>query len=157
NDVRAALTAVFAKWIQAADFDGFRIDTIKHIEHEFWQYFCPRIRQYSAGKLALPDPTSSDPNAIVKPLDVPKQKFFMFGESFDGSDDLDGSYTQNQEVDGVFYFPQKFSVFDRVFKYGGPTSDIEAQWGRKQTKYATVPNPDGIGIPAQAALVNFID
>jgi alpha-amylase len=155
--VRAALTAVFAKWIQAADFDGFRIDTLKHIEHEFWQEFCPNLRQYAAGTLELPDPTTGDPNAKVKPLTVPKQQFFMFGESFDGDDTLDGSYTFNQEVDSVFYFPQKFSVIDSVFKYGGPTSGIEAQFQRKQTQYSATPNTGGITVGAQQALVNFLD
>jgi glycosidase len=153
DDVRQALTAVFAKWLQAADFDGFRIDTLKHVEHEFWQYFCPRIRQYCARKIDLPDVSSG----VIKPLTVPKQNFFMFGESFDGDDDLDGSYTQNQEVDAVFYFPQKFTVFDAVFKYGGPTRQIEQQFMRKQQKYAATPNADGIGVPAQKALVNFMD
>ncbi|HZS36467.1 MAG TPA: alpha-amylase family glycosyl hydrolase [Polyangia bacterium] len=156
-DVRTALTAVFARWIQAADFDGFRIDTLKHVEHEFWQEFCPSLRKYCAGTMQLPDPTTGDPNAIVKPLSVPKQKFFMFGESFDGDDDLDGSYTMNQEVDAVFYFPQKFSVFDAVFKYGGPTVAIEQQFQRKQTKYAATPNTDGTGLSAQQSLVNFMD
>ena len=94
DDVRAALTAVFARWIQAADFDGFRIDTLKHVEHEFWQYFAPRIRQFAAGKITLPDPTDpNDPGKTVPPMSVPKQKFFMFGESFDGNDELNGSYT----------------------------------------------------------------
>jgi glycosidase len=153
DDVRAALLAVFAKWIQAADFDGFRIDTLKHVEHEFWQNFCPGIRQYAKGG-ALPDPTTG---GMVPPLTVPKQQFFMFGESFDGDDDLDGSYTMNQEVDAVFYFPQKFSVFDAVFKYGGPTTAIEQQFQRKQTKYSATPNTDGIAASAQQSLVNFLD
>ncbi len=156
DDVQAALTAEFAKWIQAADFDGFRIDTLKHVDHPFWQYFCPRLRQYCAGKIDLPDPLAG-PNNIVERLSVPKQKFFMFGESFDGDDVLDGSYTQNQEVDAVFYFPQKFSVFDAVFKNGGATSGIEAQFQRKQMDYASAANDDGIGVPAQQALVNFMD
>ncbi len=79
-----------------ADFDGFRIDTLKHVEHEFWQDFCPGIRQYTAGG-AIPDPTQLDvPGAEVPPLDVPKQKFLMFGESFDGNDDLNGSYTRTE-------------------------------------------------------------
>ncbi len=157
EDVRATLTAVFAKWIQAADFDGFRIDTLKHVEHEFWQEFCPNIRQYCAGQTTLPDPTANDPNAIVKPLSVPKQQFFMFGESFDGDDTLDGSYTMNQEVDSVFYFPQKFSVFDAVFKNGGPTTSIEQQLQRKQTQYGATPNMGGISVSAQQSLVNFLD
>jgi alpha-amylase len=128
------------------------------VEHEFWQYFCPRLRQYCAGKIQLPDPTQRDkPGATVPPLSVPKQKFFMFGESFDGNDDLNGSYTQNQEVDSTFYFSQKFNVFDGVFKNGGPTQNISDQLARKASKYATVANDDGIGVPATAAMVNFMD
>ncbi|MGZ3438775.1 MAG: alpha-amylase family glycosyl hydrolase, partial [Polyangia bacterium] len=158
DDVRAALTAVFARWIQAADFDGFRIDTLKHVEHEFWQYFAPRLRQYAAGKITLPDPTDpNDPTKTVPPLSVPKSKFIMFGESFDGHDDLNGSYTQNQEVDSTFYFPQKFNVFDGVFKNGGPTQNISDQLARKAANYATVANDDGIGVPARDAMINFMD
>lgn len=157
-DVQAALTAVFARWIEAADFDGFRIDTLKHVDHPFWQGFCKSIREYCAKKAQIPDPLKQgDPNAIVPPLTVPKQKFFMFGESFDGDDVLNSSYTQNQEVDSTFYFSQKFSVFDAVFKNGGPTSAIQDQFNRKQMLYAQTPNTDGIGIPATEAMVNFLD
>ena len=158
DDVRAALTAVFARWIQAADFDGFRIDTLKHVEHEFWQYFAPRIRQYAAGKITLPDPTDqNDPEKTVPPLSVPKSKFFMFGESFDSDDVLNGSYTFNQEVDSTFYFSQKFNVFDGVFKNGGPTKNIADQFDRKEMDYAPTPNDDGIGVAPRDALVNFMD
>jgi alpha-amylase len=158
DDVRAALTAVFARWIQAADFDGFRIDTLKHVEHEFWQYFAPKLRQYAAGKITLPDPTDpNDPGKTVPPLTVAKNKFFMFGESFDGDDVLNGSYTMNQEVDSTFYFSQKFNVFDAVFKNGGPTQGIADQFNRKQMDYAATPNQDGIGVAPRDALVNFMD
>ncbi|HWE28712.1 MAG TPA: alpha-amylase family glycosyl hydrolase, partial [Polyangia bacterium] len=158
DDVRAALTAVFARWIQAADFDGFRIDTLKHVEHEFWQYFAPRLRQYAAGKITLPDPTDpNDPTKTVPPMTVPKAKFFMFGESFDGDDVLNGSYTFNQEVDSTFYFSQKFNVFDGVFKNGGPTQNIADQFARKEMDYAPMANDDGIGVAPRDALVNFMD
>jgi glycosidase len=155
--VRAALTAEFAKWIHAADFDGFRIDTLKHVEHEFWQHFCPGIRSYVNGS-GLADPTQiGNATATVPPLTVPKRKFLMFGESFDGDDTLNGSYTQNQEVDSTFYFSQKFSVFDGVFKQGGPTTVIEDQFNRKQQDYAAMPNNNGVGVAARDLLVNFMD
>ncbi len=159
DDVRAALTEVFARWIQAADFDGFRIDTLKHVEHEFWQYFAPRIRQYAAGKITLPDPTDqNDPDKTVPPLSVPKPNFFMFGESFDGDDVLNGSYTFNQEVDSTFYFSQKFNVFDGVFKNGGPTKRHRRSVRRaSEMDYAPTPNDDGIGVAPRDALVNFMD
>ena len=158
-DVRAALTAVFARWIQAADFDGFRIDTLKHVEHEFWQYFCAahspvRGRQDHAARSDRPE----RPDTTVPPLSVPKKKFFMFGESFDGDDDLNGSYTQNQEVDSTFYFPQKFTVFDGVFKNGGPTSDIDDQFAAQAGELRRRrPTTTASACRRSDALVNFID
>ncbi len=158
DDVTAALTAVFARWIQAADFDGFRIDTLKHIDHPFWESFAPNIRQYAAGQITLPDPTDqTDPNKTVPPLTVPKTKFLMFGESFDGDDVLDGSYTFNQEVDSVFNFPQKFNVIDNVFKNNGPTQAIQDQFNNKMMDYGDTPNTNGIGVAPRDALVNFMD
>ncbi len=168
-DVTAALTAMFARWVQAGDFDGFRIDTLKHVDHPFWQSFCPSLRQYTAGAGELSDPTIHPvpasvaspvpvpPNDIVPPLSVPKKKFLMFGESFDGSDQLDGSYTMNDEVDSVVYFAQKFNVFDNVFKYNGPTTAIEAQFMAKQVNYGAQPATGGIGVAPQDALINFLD
>ncbi len=35
----------------------------------------------------------------------------MFGEAFDGNDNLLGSYTQGEGVDSVFYFSQYYTVF----------------------------------------------
>jgi glycosidase len=158
-DVQAALTAVFARWIHDGDFDGFRIDTLKHIDHDFWQAFCPGIRQYAAGQTDLVDPLADLHNAspTVPALTVPKQNFFMFGESFDGDDVLNGSYTFNQEVDSTFYFSQKFTVFDAVWKQGGPTTLIEQQFQRKEMDYSAQPNMGGIGIAPRDALVNFLD
>src|SRR5690606_30306273 len=69
---------------------------LKHVEYEFWEAFAPAIRTHAASR--------------------GKQNFFMFGEVFDGRDDLLGSYTRANSVDSVFYFSQKFWVFDDVFK-----------------------------------------
>ncbi|HEX4458125.1 MAG TPA: alpha-amylase family glycosyl hydrolase [Polyangia bacterium] len=158
DDVTAALTAVFARWIQAGDFDGFRIDTLKHVDHPFWQSFAGNLRKYVSGQVTLPDPTDPhDANKTVPPLTVPKSKFFMFGESFDGDDVLNGSYTFNQEVDSTFYFSQKFNVFDNVFKNNGPTTAIQDQFNNKETDYASVPNDNGVGVAARDILVNFLD
>ena len=157
EDVRATMTAVFARWIRMADFDGFRIDTLKHVDHEFWQHFCSGIRQYVAGQ-AIPDPTQlGSDTATVPALTVPKTHFFMFGESFDGSDVLNGSFTAPNEVDSVFHFAQKFSVFDGVFKNSGPTKAIEDQLGRVAASYSATPQPGGIDVAPRDSLVNFID
>jgi alpha-amylase len=104
-EVRQALTEVFAYWIQEAGFDGFRIDTLKHQEAAFFDVFAPQIR------------------AFAKTLG--KRNFFMFGEAFDGDDELLGSYTHGEGVDSVFYFSAYYRVLMNVFAYGGAPSEIE--------------------------------
>lgn len=118
-DVRRGLTLAFANFIREYDLDGFRIDTLKHVEHEFWQDFAPAIRRYVSG---LETPYG------VRPLTTPKKNWFMFGEAFDGDDALLGEFTYNNEVDSVFYFSQKFQVYADVVKCGGPTSKVSALW-----------------------------
>ncbi len=136
-DVRQALIDVFTYWIDTANLDGFRIDTLKHVEHEFWQTFCPAIRDHCAL--------------------IGKDKFFMFGESFDGDDALIGSYTFDQEVDSVVYFSQKFQVFDDVFKYNVGTTRVESLYNQRASNFGAVAHDRGIGLPPQDVLVNFMD
>ncbi len=126
EDVRQALVDVFSYWIEEADFDGFRIDTLKHQEPDFFEYFAPRIRK--AAK------------------DLGKNNFFMFGEAFDGNDELLGEYTQGQGVDSVFYFSAKFQIFENVFGEGQSSQKIKELYnGRKapfEAKYDDANYPD---------------
>lgn len=105
EDVRQALTEVFAYWIQEAGFDGFRIDTLKHQEAEFFDVFSPQIREFAAS--------------------LGKRNFLMFGEAFDGNDELLGSYTHGEGVDSVFYFSAYYRVFMNIFAYGGDTTEAQ--------------------------------
>ncbi len=135
-EVRQALIRVFGEWVKRVDIDGFRIDTLKHVEHEFWTVFCPGIRKIAAER--------------------GKKNFFMFGEAFDGDDGLVGSYTQANMVDSAFYFPQKYVAMDGVIKFNAPTKNIEDLWGRKSF-YGQSPQPGGVGHAPARIPVNFID
>lgn len=135
--VRDALLTSYTDWILKTDIDAFRIDTLKHVEHEFWQDFCQRVR----ARLA----------------EHGKTNFFMFGEAFDGDDALLGSFTAPNELDSVFYFSQKFQVFGDVFLHGQPTKKIEELYLQRPTHYSLVPQPGGIGVAPRDALVNFLD
>ena len=74
QDVRDAMVEAYARWVELTDIDGFRIDTVKHVEREFWRFFAQKVRQRLAkGK---------------------KGKFLLFGEAFDGRDQLVGAYTK---------------------------------------------------------------
>ena len=86
-----------------------------------------------------------------------KSNFLMFGEAFDGNDELVGSFTFDNEMDSVFYFPQKYRVYDDVFMRSGPTSKVEELLQLRATNYGDTPAEGGVGIPPQQALVNFID
>jgi glycosidase len=142
-EVRNYMIDAYARWVELVDLDGFRIDTVKHVEHEFWSTFAPAVRQRLAAKN--------------------KGKFLMFGEAFDGRDDLLGSFTRPGELDSVFYFSQHYQVFRDVFMYAHdpkaqkPTDQIKRLWEQRKTNYSATPQEGGIGIPPQKALVNFID
>lgn len=161
-EVRATMIDVFAKWAEDVDFDGFRIDTVKHVEYEFWRVFSRGIRErlHPQGKT----------------------NFLMFGEAFDGNDTLLGSFTKKDdglretdpvtgkekekeagELDSVFYFSQHYQVFRDVFqnahdaKKRRPTSQIEKLWSARPTLYGTEPHALGANVPPHKAVVNFMD
>ncbi len=158
DDVRAALIRAFQYWIEAADFDGFRIDTLKHVEPGFFEVFAPAMRKYAAS--------------------LGKKNFFMFGEAFDGNDWLLGSYTHGEGVDSVFYFSAKYQVFDDVFGRGAPTSKVRelfegrakaddqgwmAEDDPSRPRYGDRPKTDGLvgadgeRLTPQQTLVHFMD
>ncbi len=56
------LIDVFKDMVTDYDIDGFRIDTVKHVNDEFWEAFGPELKAHAAS-LGKPD-------------------FFMFGEVF---------------------------------------------------------------------------
>jgi alpha-amylase len=173
-DTREALTRVFEYWMDVGDFDGFRIDTLKHIDRPerdpdargFWGTFTGRMRAHAAS--------------------LGKQGFFMFGEAFDGNDELTGAYTAPGvdaegpfgRLDAVFYFSQKYRVIEEVFKNGGPTRNIECLWAARMgapttgtwcadhgfpagPTYYDKPHATlaegGVGLAPQQLAVNFLD
>ncbi|MFA5624651.1 MAG: alpha-amylase family glycosyl hydrolase [Bradymonadales bacterium] len=159
DDVRAAMIKVFSYWIDVTDCDGFRIDTLKHVEYSFWETFAPAIREHA--------------------LKRGKKNFFMFGEAFDGNDDLLAAYTQKDMVDSVFLFSQKYAI-DNVFKcapgnnapyckgqsfgtsnlYGWKTDtgrDMRVQKYGNVAPTNGVTDSAGVGLTPRQLLVNFLD
>jgi glycosidase len=150
-EVRAEMIDAYASWVEKLDLDGFRIDTVKHVEHEFWLTFAPAVRKRLEAK--------------------GKKNFLMFGEAFDGDDKLLGSFTQPGMLDSVFYFSQYYEVIDRIFmrahtdKYdvdqnaGGvaPTKQIQDLWDRRKVNWSAQPQEGGVGIAPQKLPVNFLD
>jgi glycosidase len=142
-EVRAELIDAYTRWAELTDLDGFRIDTVKHVEYDFWSEFATKVR------------------ARLAPQG--KNKFLMFGEAFDGSDKLLGSYTQEGMLDSVFYFSQHFQVFRDIFQSAHDatqqkgTDQIKNLWADRKVNYRTEPQPGGTGIAPSKSLVNFMD
>jgi glycosidase len=142
-EVRATMVDAYSRWVEQCDLDGFRIDTVKHVEHEFWQAFTQGVRTRLAAE--------------------GKNDFIMFGEAFDGNDQLLGSYTVKGELDSVFYFSQHFQVFHDIFQMAHDptqqkgTDQIATLWAQREVNYGSDPQDNGIGIPPKKALVNFLD
>jgi glycosidase len=142
-EVRAELIDKYTRWVELVDLDGFRIDTVKHVEHDFWVEFATKVRNRLAPQ--------------------GKTRFLMFGEAFDGNDQLLGSYTQPGMLDGVFYFSQHYQVFRDVFMYASDptqqkgTQQIADLWAQRRKNYNDTPQPGGTGVPPARELVNFMD
>ena len=45
--VVSGMTDVYEAWIKDFSIDGFRIDTMKHVDDEFWQQFLPDVLSYA--------------------------------------------------------------------------------------------------------------
>ncbi|MFO0659874.1 MAG: alpha-amylase family glycosyl hydrolase [Polyangiaceae bacterium] len=136
-DVRFALTQAYTQWVIETDIDGFRIDTVKHVEHEFWQYFAPAVRKDLKNR--------------------GKSNFLMFGEAFDGNDQKIGSYTRPAELDSVFYFSQYYTAIREVFQQSLSTDRIQALWESRATNWGNEAQPNGVGVAPSQMPINFLD
>ena len=76
---------VYKTWIRDLGIDGFRIDTMKHVNDEFWQKFGPEVLAYARSQ--------------------GKKEFFMFGEVFDLSRPFTSTYTTRNRMQAVLDFP----------------------------------------------------
>ena len=81
---------IYRTWVKDFGVDGFRIDTMKHVDDEFWQKFAPGIVDYAKAN-GKPD-------------------FFMFGEvALDGSGaaakSFTSHYTTHDDVQAILDFP----------------------------------------------------
>jgi pullulanase-type alpha-1,6-glucosidase len=87
-------------WISEFGIDGFRIDTAKHVNMEFWQQFIPELETYAA--------ENGKPN------------FFMFGEVFEGNPAVLSRFTREGNFPAVLDFDFNYSVGDFATGDRGP-------------------------------------
>ncbi len=129
-EVREAMAKIYKFLIAQTDIDGFRVDTVKHVEKPFWQTFCPAIHDYAKS--------------------IGKKNFFIYGESWMGEDERLGPYTGTKAggkflFDGMLNFPLWYTI-ERVFYKGERNAEITERVVTKAKLYEN-----------DALNVNFID
>lgn len=75
---------IYKYWISEFKIDGFRIDTVKHVNMEFWQRFAPEVLAHARAE-GIDD-------------------FFMYGEVFDGDPAFKSRYTTTGRLQAVLDF-----------------------------------------------------
>jgi glycosidase len=88
---------IYKTWIHDFRIDGFRMDTMKHVDDAFWQRFSPAIETYARSQ-GIDD-------------------FYMFGEvAEDFSHELVSHYPVHDDVQGVLDFLFQMSARDFASK-----------------------------------------
>ena len=96
---------IYKTWIADFGVDGFRIDTMKHVNDEFWQQFGPQILQFAH--------------------EHGKRQFFMFGEVFDTSKSFTSHFTTADRMQAVLDFPFQAAARDFASK-SLPTNQLKS-------------------------------
>lgn len=94
-EVTKGLTQIFKNLVSEFKPDGFRIDTVKHVDIEFWQTFSPALVDHA------------------KAQGIPN--FFMFGEVYDGNPAGLSKFTGIGQLQSVLDFGFAFNAQDVVF------------------------------------------
>ncbi|WP_286262845.1 alpha-amylase family glycosyl hydrolase [Thalassotalea atypica] len=111
--VVAGMIDIFKNIIDEFKPDGFRIDTVKHVNIEFWQSFAPALHVHALAQ-GLPE-------------------FFMFGEVYDGNSDVLSKFTTTGKMQSVLDFGFQGAVKDVLVDNQG--TDKLAQLFANDHKY----------------------
>ncbi|MEI2777765.1 MAG: alpha-1,6-glucosidase domain-containing protein [Tetrasphaera sp.] len=98
-DVVRGMGEIYKAWVDFG-IDGFRIDTVKHVNMQFWQRFAPQI--------------------LARAKAIGNHDFFMFGEVFDGRPSFMSEYTTTGKLPATLDFGFQEAAID--FAGGSPST-----------------------------------
>jgi glycosidase len=135
-EVRTALRDAYGSWIRQVGVDAFRVDTVKYVDHAFWNDFFQSTDAAAPGMLAVARATG-------------RERFHAFGEVFETSAPLEDSADRKlasylgtpgaPELPALLQFPL-YQEIGRVFGSGAPTAYMAYRLGRFMDP-ALYPNP----------------
>ncbi|MBL6275489.1 pullulanase-type alpha-1,6-glucosidase [Micromonospora fiedleri] len=83
-EVVRGMTKIYADWVRDTGVDGFRLDTVKHVNLDFWPQFSRGIEQAAAR--------------------AGKKDFFMFGEVYSADQEITSSYVREGALPATLDF-----------------------------------------------------
>ncbi|MEV7346669.1 pullulanase-type alpha-1,6-glucosidase [Streptomyces sp. NPDC093544] len=114
-EVVSGMAKIYEKWVRDFDIDGFRIDTVKHVNMEFWTQWATALDAY-AKKQGRDD-------------------FFMFGEVYSADTSITSPYVTEGRLDSTLDFP--FQEAARQYaSQGGSAQKLASVFG-DDYKYTT--------------------
>ncbi|MEU7277564.1 pullulanase-type alpha-1,6-glucosidase [Streptomyces sp. NPDC045431] len=124
-EVVEGMEKIYQRWVRDFDIDGFRIDTVKHVNTEFWTQWATALDAYAAQR--------------------GRDDFFMFGEVYSSDPAVTAPYVTRGRLDATLDFPFQDAA-RRYASQGGPAaklSELFAQDYRyttdKANAYESVP------------------
>ena len=131
-DVVEGMIDIYKAWIADFGVDGFRIDTMKHVNDEFWQKFGPEVLEFARQQ--------------------GKSEFFMFGEVFDTTKSFTSHFSTHDTMQAVLDFP--FQDAARKFaSQSQPTSQLEPS--SPATTGTPTPTPTSTSCPRSSVTTTW--
>ncbi len=115
DEVVKGMIAIYQNIIDEFKPDGFRIDTVKHVNIEFWQQFSPALMRHAKSQGI--------------------KNFFMFGEVYSFEPENLSIFTTKAKLPSVLDFAFQGSVTKALVDQQG--TDVLAQLFAKDTLYKT--------------------
>jgi len=106
---------IYTQWIKEFDVAGFRLDTVKHVNNEFWQRFVPAIEETAQNS--------------------GRKDFFVFGEVYDPDPAFLSEFVHRAAMPSVLDFAFQRSV--RGFAAGADAPVKLAEFFAKDSYYTT--------------------
>ncbi|MDQ0990509.1 pullulanase-type alpha-1,6-glucosidase [Streptomyces sp. V3I7] len=84
-EVVRGMENIYQRWVKDYGVDGFRIDTVKHVNMEFWTQWATALDRYAAAH--------------------GRENFFMFGEVYSADTAVTSPYVTQGRLDATLDFP----------------------------------------------------
>ncbi|MFE5794516.1 pullulanase-type alpha-1,6-glucosidase [Streptomyces sp. NPDC056503] len=114
-EVVEGMKKIYEKWVRDFDIDGFRIDTVKHVDLDFWTQWATALDAYAKKQ--------------------GREDFFMFGEVYSADTTVTAPYVTRGRLDATLDFP--FQDAARAFASQGAGADRLAKVFGDDYRYTT--------------------